>query len=74
MSDTATTEQASIYKREYYDKFREKNLDKIQEKQQCSTCGGSYTYYNKSRHIRSAKHIACLRLHPTEPEVQPQAQ
>ena len=37
--------------------FSLKNSAKIKEKVVCSTCCGSYTYFNKSKHIRSKKHI-----------------
>ncbi len=40
----------------YYKKFIEKNKDKIHEKKICEVCSGKYTYYNKSRHMKSKKH------------------
>ena len=42
-------------KREYYLEFKEKNKDKINLKMSCEICGGSYTYFNKSRHIRTPR-------------------
>lgn len=46
-----------VYKPEYYTNFKNKNLDKIQEKKECSICGGKYSYYHKSRHFKTIKHL-----------------
>ena len=40
----------------YYKNFTEKNKDKIIEKHTCEACGGSYTYFNKTKHNKSKKH------------------
>jgi hypothetical protein len=40
----------------YFEAFKNKNKDKIQTKHNCSICGGSYDYFNKSHHIKSRKH------------------
>jgi hypothetical protein len=37
--------------------FSLKNSAKIKEKVICPVCCGSYTYFNKSKHIRSKKHL-----------------
>ena len=46
-------------RKEYQKQYREKNIDiyhaKYNEKHNC-VCGNCYTYANKQRHIRSAKH------------------
>jgi hypothetical protein len=44
-------------KKNYLSQFIEKNKDKIKEKQICPICGGSYDYFNKSRHNKTKKHI-----------------
>jgi hypothetical protein len=44
------------YNKVYYKKFIEKNKDKIHEKITCEVCSGKYTYFNKSRHLKSKKH------------------
>jgi hypothetical protein len=41
----------------YHKNFIMKNADKIKEKIECSICCGSYTYLNKSKHLKSKKHI-----------------
>ena len=40
---------------EYQKDYREENQEKINEKLTCS-CGGCYTFQNKSRHLKSKKH------------------
>jgi hypothetical protein len=46
-------------KREYYLEFKEKNKDKINQKVDCEICGGSFTYFNKSRHLTTKR---CLKV------------
>ena len=41
--------------KEYQKQYREKNIDIKNGKHNC-VCGNCYTYANKQRHIRSAKH------------------
>ena len=43
--------------KKYIQTFLLKNSDKIKEKITCNICCGSYTYFNKSKHIRSKKHL-----------------
>ena len=42
--------------KEYYRNFIEKNKEKVKEKVRCPLCGGSYDYFNKSKHIKTKKH------------------
>jgi hypothetical protein len=42
-------------RRKYYETFKESNKDKLKEKVKCTRCGGSYTYYNASKHRKSMK-------------------
>ena len=42
---------------EYVRDFINKNKEKINESIKCEICGGSYSYFNKSRHQKSDKHI-----------------
>lgn len=44
---------------EYFQKFLEKNSEKINQRVICE-CGGKYTYLNKGHHIKSLKHMAWL--------------
>lgn len=46
--------------KKYYDKFKEVNSEKIHKKINCELCGGKYTYFNRSKHIKSKKHQFCL--------------
>ncbi len=41
-------------------KFSENHKEKIKEKQICEICYGSYTYFNKSHHNKSKKHLFVL--------------
>jgi hypothetical protein len=41
----------------YQNTFITKNKSKIMEKKQCEICCGSYTYYNRSKHYNSDRHI-----------------
>jgi len=41
----------------YNNTFIEKNKDKVKCQEQCNICNGHYTYYNKSHHMKSKKHL-----------------
>lgn len=41
----------------WYDNFKVKYYNKIHEKHRCNTCKGSYSYFNKSKHLKSKKHL-----------------
>lgn len=43
--------------KKYIQTFLNKNASKVKEKITCDICCGSYTYFNKSKHIRSKKHL-----------------
>jgi hypothetical protein len=43
--------------KEYYKNFKEKNQDKIHQVNYCNLCQGKYSYFNKSHHNNSRKHI-----------------
>lgn len=43
-----------IYKKKYYQSFKEKhNMDSTI----CNICDGKYNYYSKSAHLKSKKHV-----------------
>lgn len=44
----------------YYENFKKKH--NMNEKINCDCCGGSYSYFNKSNHIKSQKHQNALKL------------
>jgi hypothetical protein len=55
------TKEKKKYDQSKYNKnFMEKNRDKINEKKICDICCGSYSYYNKSKHMKSLKHLNLL--------------
>jgi hypothetical protein len=43
-------------RRQYYEKFVDKNKEKVVGELICSVCNQKYTYFNKSRHTKSIKH------------------
>lgn len=59
LNDIKETKTKYNYKK-YNKTFYEKNKDKISEKIICNVCMGSYTYFNKSIHNKSVRHIRCL--------------
>jgi len=44
-------------KKEYYDNFINKNKERIDKQVKCDLCGGTYTYFNKSKHNNTKKHL-----------------
>lgn len=46
----------------YYNEFKERNKDKINEKVDCPICGGNYTYFNKSRHLKTKRCLSVKKL------------
>jgi hypothetical protein len=55
-------------KNKYFRKFYENNIDKLKEKTICPICGGSYDYFNKSRHIKSKKHLKYIEYNKIDDE------
>lgn len=43
-------------RREYYLNFKKSHSNTIKDKIICPQCGGSYTYYNKSKHEITKRH------------------
>jgi hypothetical protein len=43
--------------KKYNDNFFNKHKDMLLEKHKCELCGGSFNLTNKSRHLKSNKHI-----------------
>jgi hypothetical protein len=43
--------------KKYNDNFFNKHKDMLLEKHKCELCGGSFNLTNKSRHLKSKKHI-----------------
>ena len=46
----------------YYENFKNKHKDDINKKLSCNICGGSYSYFNKSGHLKTKKCIAVKQL------------
>jgi hypothetical protein len=54
MSNTKA-EKIKIRNKKYYEKVKKEQVDKLKKKIDCE-CGGYYTYYSKSKHLKSKKH------------------
>ena len=52
--------------KDYSKKFYEKNKD---IEIQCKICAGTYRYYNKSRHVKSKKHVQIKAILDTNPKI-----
>lgn len=48
------------YKNIYYENFKKKNEDKIKKKNKCEICSGIYSYYTKSKHQKTKKHLKAI--------------
>jgi hypothetical protein len=46
----------------YYKDFKERNKEKINEKVICKYCGGSFSYFNKSKHFKTKKCLLSKEL------------
>jgi hypothetical protein len=46
--------------KKYNKTFSETNSEKIKKKCICQVCMGSYTYFNKSKHNKSKRHLLFL--------------
>jgi len=55
----------------YNDKFREKHAEKIAKKIVCTGCGRTFTYYTKSKHMKTKKHLQAIipAIIPKENEI-----
>jgi hypothetical protein len=47
---------------DYYQNFKNKHKEDINKKVLCDICGGSYSYYNKSGHLKTKKCITVKNL------------
>jgi hypothetical protein len=56
--------------KEYFNKFIISNGDKIKEKITCDICKGQYTYFNKSHHVKSKKHMNICELNEKDKEIE----
>lgn len=56
------TESKKETNRRYYEAFRSKNAEKIQTKEICPVCFGHYTYYYKSAHLKTSRHLSAQKL------------
>ena len=61
MEDEQKILSKKIKSNDDYLKFKEKNKDKIKAKIFCDICGGHYVYYSKSLHLKSKKHLFCIK-------------
>ena len=66
MSKELEENKKNGYNSQYYQNFKESHPNILTNKICCDICKGKYTYYHKSRHIRSKKHETALFIneHP----------
>lgn len=48
--------------KEYLKKFVEKNKGSIKDKIECPICYSTYSYFNKSKHCKTKRHIKLLSV------------
>lgn len=58
--ETTELNQTTNQQNKYYLKF--KNSHDVNQKIQCSICGGSYSYFNKSSHCKTKKHLNMIEI------------
>jgi len=61
-SETTIKYKKKYDSKKYNNTFYIKNNDKIKQKEICKICGGNYTYYNKSAHNKTNKHIKVANI------------
>lgn len=65
---TNNTEQTKTYDRKgYHNTFMKKNEEKIKQRIICESCYGKYTYFNKSKHNKSKRHITAVQFRENQP-------
>lgn len=50
-------EKKKYNSQKYNATFKNKHAEKLNTKINCEICGGHYTYYSKSKHLKSKKHL-----------------
>lgn len=55
-SDKAFLKKHKYSSKKYNDTFRAKHAEKLNEKHECE-CGAFYSYYTKSKHLKTKKHL-----------------
>ena len=53
----------NINPKEYYQTFKKKFPEIITKKYECEICGGSYTYFTKSSHLKTKKHLNVVKIY-----------
>jgi len=48
--------------KKYLKKFIEKNKDEINKKITCPICFSTYSYFNKSKHFKTKRHLTLLSM------------
>lgn len=61
-------DKIKIRNKKYYEKVKLVHDDKIKKKIDCE-CGGYYTYYSKSKHLKSKKHTYFIEHGEPKPKI-----
>jgi hypothetical protein len=65
-SETLTTLTKKKYdQRQYNRTFMKKHHDMLSQKKTCIDCKGEYSYYNKSKHMKTKRHLKFVNSNAT---------
>ena len=62
MEEVENTKMGNEKQKTYNSSFYQKNIEKIKQKVVCPECYGTYTYFNKSRHLKTARHKTAVGM------------
>lgn len=70
-ADKAFLKKHKYSQKKYNDNFRQKHAEEIQKKIICKACGFHYTYYSKSKHLKTKRHNKNIKPEVQEVQEQP---
>ncbi len=68
-ADKAYLKKLKYSQKKYNDNFRQKHADEIKKKITCNACGHQYSYYSKSKHLKTKRHNKIPEIMAVVPEV-----
>lgn len=60
-TDTKENKRRRKSQKDYYETFKKKFPDVLKRKYECEICGGKFSYFNKSSHNQTKKHIQKIK-------------
>lgn len=70
--DKAFLKKLKYSQKKYNDNFRNKHAEEIKKKIICQSCGYQYSYYSKSKHLKTKRHNKKIEIPEVVPEVVPE--